>query len=60
MNSYYNDLKVGNHYLVKKIVLETEDISIYICQSRSDNLLYTVNRFKTDSIKEKAAEICQN
>jgi hypothetical protein len=59
MNSYYNDLKVGNHYLVKKIVLETEDISIYICQSESDNLLYTVNRFKTDSIKEKAAEICQ-
>lgn len=58
MNSFYRNMTIGEQYQAKKVILETEDTSIYICSKESN--LYTVNQYKTNDAKAKAAEICNN
>ena len=65
MNSvdlYNEKLIAGNRFEIKKVILNSDDLGIYICTDTesSDNKLYTVNVYKSEKYISKASAICKD
>lgn len=60
MDSLYGQYIAGKQYQIKKVIIDSEDTGIYICAKGPDNLLYTVNQYKTDGTKTRASDLCKD